>query len=346
MKNTKSVGEYIKDTLFWGFMSMLWYRRSVFRSLPNCTLTQSKLILWLMFCILLVVGISLTINNERNSLSILTNLLFVYELYSLISYYRTFSLLYSIILLVASLVSASVFFRTITYKPHRQENAFVFSPGVHRAMIRAKSTVSLVCAVAMIPLFINFGFGDSLVWKTETASSNPDDTTWTIAENIEVVSNLREEIWETLSSSEKVDTLQVIANIERQYLGLPHELNVIVSRCEESTLASYDDSTHTIEINIEYFDDQTAHEMLDSICHESYHAYQHALCEAYSDTNPKYSNLLAFAEVPQYLAEFSNYNSGSEDPYGYATQLCEVMARRYAQKSVIEYYYKISIALE
>lgn len=204
-----------------------------------------------------------------------------------------------------------------------------------------RTVAVFACAIIVIPMYVSRGLNDSIVWKTVPPSSN-DSPKWTISANIETVSNLQEEMWRNLSATEKLDTLQVVANIERQYLGLPHELNVIISQDEETTYASYNDHTHLIEINIEYLDDRTAHEVLKSLCHECYQSYQHRLCNVYSEMDPKYSELLVFSDVSQYSQEFANYIDGAHDQDGYYSQLCELRARQYAQQSVEEYYSKIN----
>lgn len=338
VKNKKDEFEYIKETVFWSSICMFWYRKSLFRSLPDLTLVQSKIVLWILYIVLLTVGILVTIRGRRNWFSILTITLSIYEIYTLISYYRTFSSFYLIVVCIACGLSFLVFVRVVSrfrFKHEARKNL------VHEALAKSHGALVLICSVIVIPMFVSYGLDDSLIWNSVNASNPADSADWTISNNIEIVGNLREDVWKELSASEKVDTLQVIANIERKYLGLPNELNVKVSLCTEHTLASYDDSTHTITLNIEFFDDQTAHEMLDSICHECFHSYQHRLCELYGDTDQHYADLLLFADIPSYVAEFTDYTDGDDDSLGYYSQLCEVRARQYAQQAVWEYYMKI-----
>lgn len=339
MRNTKDTLEFVKDTCFWCFISMFWYRKSLFRSLPGLSLAQSKTVLWIIFFSFMIAGLCVTIRHRRNGLTVLTITLSIYEAYTIISYYRTFPKFFFSVFCAACFLAFLVYFRALFRRRFKHEAT---KSRASDALAKAHVAMILACSVIVLPLFISFGLDDSLVWSTVTSSKSQDSTEWTVANNIEIVGNLREDVWQELSASEKVDTLQVIANIEQRYLGLPHELNVIVSHCREHTLACYDDSTHTITINIEFFDDQTAHEMLDSICHECFHSYQHRLCEMYDDVDVRYSNLLLFDDIQAYISEFADYADGYEDSSRYYSQMCELRARQYAQQSVYEYYMRLS----
>ena len=192
-------------------------------------------------------------------------------------------------------------------------------------------------------LGINSVFGGTMAFKTTTAEVPNSEAEYTIAANIGTVSNLLQDRWDTLNLNEKANTLQTVANIEASYLGLPHELNVKIDTLRESTIAQYDDRTHTITVSITYLESMPAEEMLDSICHESYHAYQHRLIDAYNSVDVEYRDLLTFYFVPIYEEEFQNYVDGKDDDLAYYFQMCEMKARDYAEESVIDYYNKIEL---
>lgn len=149
-----------------------------------------------------------------------------------------------------------------------------------------------------------------------------------------------------ISVQERVDTLQIVANIECSYLGLPHELSVGAEPMEETTIAFYRDSTHQIRVNIECLESMTAHEMLDAVCHEAYHAYQHRLCDAWKSVGNEYKNLMAFSKVPDYLDNFEHYADGEDDYFKYYFLMCEQTARQYAASAMEDYYWKIEYYLE
>ena len=132
-------------------------------------------------------------------------------------------------------------------------------------------------------------FGDSILKSSVSATVNEQGVSQTISNNIDTVLLLREEEWSQLTTQEKLDTLQTVANIEAHYLGLPNELNVGIANLGEYTLACYNDNTHTISIDLNHLENDSVYDVLDSCCHEAYHSYQHRLVEAYNaaDENSK-----------------------------------------------------------
>lgn len=171
-----------------------------------------------------------------------------------------------------------------------------------------------------------------------------DDTTpvfysnETIEKNIDKLMQLQEDKWVSLSLDERLDILQTIADIERRYLGIPHELNVVYKDIEETDiLGHYLDKTHTITVNTPHLTNDDPFDLLNTICHESYHAYQHRLVEMYNESSEKFKELRVYIDVKDYAEEFANYTSGSEDKLTYFTQTCEEDARDYASSAVYEY---------
>jgi len=212
--------------------------------------------------------------------------------------------------------------------------------------IKNRKKTNILCGLLLI-LFLGLStiFGGFHFFPTVSAENNNALVEVTIANNIDVVSQLDENTWCQLSTQKRLDTLQTVADIETYYLGLPHKLNVELGNLSETTRACYDDSTHVITINIDHFDCDAASEVLGSVCHEAFHAYQYRLCDAYDSVDEEYKNLLIFYEVQNYKQEFSNYVNGKDDAYDYYLQLCENDARSYARKSVADYYMKINTYL-
>lgn len=103
----------------------------------------------------------------------------------------------------------------------------------------------------------------------------------------------------------------------------------------------YNDSTKQIFINKSIFLDKSSEKLLDTVCHEVYHSYQHRLISVYMDMDEKNRNLKIFRNIGIYRSEFCNYKNGSDDFNGYYTQICENDARKYAEERVKEYYKEI-----
>lgn len=345
MRNSNTMGklEYILEHIFWGGLSVLCFRRLLFRSIQGHTLLESKLVLWGLLLSFVLFGILITFSRRRNNISMLVNLLVPYEAYLLVTYYHDMTTFIVIIIAIALVLSIKYFFMIVSPEiKNKKMKSLILRKRAEFGLLGAR-TISAICLMAIvIPLGLSAVFGNSLAFNKKTADVPSDEYECTIANNIDIVSNLRQEVWETLSLAQKAATLQTICNIEAFYLGLPHELNLaIVTIPNARTIAQYNDSTHTVALNIDYLDSMEAEEILDSVCHETFHAYQHRLVDAYESVSDDYKDLLTFHNANKYKDEFSSYIDGDDDPLGYYFQSCESTARVYAADAVNDYYSKI-----
>lgn len=345
--NTLSKGEYIFEHIFWGIISIIWFNNILFRCIEGMTFDQSRLFLWFVLILSATTGIAFTWKKRRNNLSLFVNIIMPYELYSLISYRHTAPVLsWS---LVALSLLLSITYVVLIFKPKirskaKREN--VIWTRLIRSFLGTRTVAACCLSIMILVLGVSSFFSTLYFSPSINPAKRSTNEEVTIAKNIEVVSQLEEEKWNTLSTLEKLNTLQIVANIEAYYLGLPHELNVIAEPLSENTLACYDDRTYVITINIDHLEVDSAHDILDSLCHEARHAYQHRLCDVYDSVSDEQKELLIFYNVQMYKQEFSSYVDGKEDALGYYFQWCESDARSYARESVIDYYSKIETYLE
>lgn len=157
-----------------------------------------------------------------------------------------------------------------------------------------------------------------------------------------MIYRLQEDIWCLLPVQERLDVLQTAANMEQKYLGLSNELNVGAANLEEGVMGCYIENTHEIIIDLDSLMNDTSWEVLDTVCHEAYHNYQHCLVEVFNAAEENSKGLRIFNSVRSYASEFDNYINGKEDFCGYYTQDCETDARAYAEEVVRYYYRKIN----
>lgn len=342
-KNTMGLKRFFYSHLFWGSLFMYWFRVTTFRVADPLSLTQSKFLLWGLVICCTLLGIGLTCKLRRNHLSILVNIALPFELYTLYTYRSCLSQQILISLIAAVILSVAYIFIISTAKisSHRPR-ALIISKRIKHCLLGMRTITS--CCLLLIVASVAAGtlFGVSLTKSSVSPAKEDDDSVWTIANNIDLVCRFSETKWYTLSSEEKTTAMQVIANIECRYLGLPHELTLITASLPGNTLASYDDRTHTIKIDIDHFEESPPEEIIDSICHEAYHAYQYRLCDAYDSMDDQYRSLIDFYDVAFYKQEFKNYSSGEDDFYAYYIQRCEMKARSYAKSAVEEYEYNIN----
>lgn len=339
MQNTKSQGEYIFDHVIYGLLVMIIYRNVLFRSLPELSFSESKFVLWGMYVGLLSLGAALSMKNYRNNISLVSNILLPLELYTLIAYWNTAKSAWIWILTVGLLISMGWFVLVVVtgFKENRKR--------IHRYLIHgfvgARSVAVCSIVLMLAPVALNTVMGNAVVQSNVAPVPGNTENKVTIANNINIVGNLREEVWSELETSEKLATLQIIANIESSYLGLPHSLTVGTEPMEEGTCAYYSDETKEIRINIDYLETSNPRNMCETVCHESHHAYAHRIVEVYASVDDRYKGLLVFKDAPKYQINLSNYNDGDDDYLAYYFQAVEYNARAYASEAVEEYYDRI-----
>lgn len=346
-KCTMTLRGYIISNVYWGLLFMYWFRTIVFRTYDTLSLHQSKILLWGLFVGCILFGIAVTYKTRRNHLSVLVNISLPFEIYTMLSYKNYVSWQTTICLIVALILSAGYILIISTAKtPRRRQRHIIIKRRIAKCLLGTRTIISCCLLFIVLSVASTTLFGNSLTKSSINAYKDDGNNTWTISNNIEQVCLFSEEKWHSLSNKEKTTAMQVIANIECRYLGLPHELTVVTASLSENVAASYDDRTHTININIKHFEDADPLDIIDSICHEAYHAYQHRLCDAYDSVNDQYKTLLDFYDVTFYKEEFADYTNGSDNIYEYYFQHCEIKARNYASSAVDEYEYRIQEYLE
>lgn len=346
-KNTRSKGEYALDHILWGLISWLWFTKSLFRNIEGLSYDRSRLVLLGTLTASILLGLAVTWKRRRNNLSLFVNLALPYEIYTLIVYRETAPVLIRILIITSACLS--VIYTVLVLRPHIRagaRKAVVLWRRLTHSALGIRTIAACCLSVLLLALGASAVFGIAF-FSPSTAADDPlDHEEVTLEENIDVVSRLDEDTWVQLSSREKLDALQTVANIEACYFGLPHALNVISGNLEHNLLACYNDQMHLITIDLHHLEYDSARSVLESLCHEARHAYQHRLCDVYDGTAETQKTLLLFRSVQCFRQEFSNYVEGSDDPMGYYTQQCETDARAYADEATADYYARIHAYLK
>lgn len=181
--------------------------------------------------------------------------------------------------------------------------------------------------------------------KTEEAAVAYGDE-YSFVENVDTMLKLQEDVWKYLSPEERLEVLQCVANCEARYLGIWTPITVKVEELEDGLGGFYRESEYAIYIDRECFLNNSAFDSVETICHESYHAYSFRLVELYLNADEKTKQLLIFEDIKKYAEEFDNYVSGEDDLYTYYQQECEQDAYAYGRQSAREYYQLIEEYLE
>ena len=338
--NTMSPREYLGNHIFWLLIVMLWYRNIFFISLPQISVALSKMILWIFAIVLSTIGWLTTAKRRRNNLSLAVNTILPYEVYTVFAYHSYLPWLVWISIVISG-IAVIVFFCLVMSSPiknHSRKNVIIRRRLKH-VFALSRVLVAVCLLLLIVPTGLRLVFGHGLL-ETNVAPilTSRENEEWTVKNNIDVVCLLTEEEWAQLNEQEKLDVLGVIANIEIRYLGINHELYLKSAVLDEDTAAHYNHRNHEIVIDLDHLRTSEAADVLDSLCHECYHSYQHQMIELYDSAGSKYQNMLVFQHVDDYIEEFNNYSDGSENILDYYYQTTEITARRYASESVVDYY--------
>lgn len=335
MKNTHDRVSFIISSIFWSFASWFWYKGILFKTIGNHTLFESKLILVLFLGLSILFGFLLQQKNRRNGFSIFMNTSIGYGVYTILTYwsYNPKIVFWSIVFTaVLSITYAFLLFRKRTVLTQTKFTKVKTFLGGVQAILTCGCVA--IIGIYTMRITLNSSIADSKISaNTETGSAD-----------FEVLSLLNEENWESLSLDDRTSVLQHVANIERTNLGLPHELNVSIMPLENYKSGNYSDNTHSITISAADIMYNDPMDLVNTICHESYHAYEHRLIDMYESSTEQYEKLKVFEDIVEYRKEFNNYieYSPALDNYvEYYYQLCEVDARDYADIREFEYYVSI-----
>ncbi len=165
----------------------------------------------------------------------------------------------------------------------------------------------------------------STTWKEERNISTPNPV------NLRLI---QEEHWSALSPDARLEVLRGIAATEAEILGLPFPVTVKMATLESRVRGTYQSKNRLITLNQTFVCTGTAPEIVETLAHELYHAYQHCIVDLYLESE-KYQRLMLFsdANAKEYCRELAEYQDGMEGEFdSYYQQQPEVDARAYAQR--------------
>lgn len=346
MSNTNTLEriEYICITLFYAGLFMISYRSLIFQNIYGVTYRDSKAILWCLVIILVIVGIGVSLIHQRNIVNVVTNIAIPYGIFTILIYYdykKTFIHITGLLAIVFFVLCCIQIFKR-KLKSKNKKRVFLKKMrlcfwGLREIM--AGEMLILMGSIAACTLFD----GTLLEASVNAVSGTEKEEKQTIANNIETLLLLQEDEWENLDIEEKLDILQVVANIEADYLGIPNELCVEAGFLKDNVTGCYNDRTHRIIISFDVLNNERPNALLELVCHEAFHGFSWRLVELYDATKEELQDLKIFDEIVFYKEEFENYSDGTGENYeAYYYQRCEQDARNYAQNAVEEYYRRIN----
>ena len=340
-KNTMDLIEYIQNYAFTGEMFLLGYYYTVFISLQGYSAAQSLLVLEVALLCGLALDLLPVLRVVRNGWSILTTMFLILGSYTFVTYYRNYPGLYLGILAVTAAVAASylvwVFVRKNNAEMEPQKK-------FRRRMQQGSMGIKTVAAVIGV-FFILCAAATKYLPQAEdvlckTVYTDED----ALAAHIEELRNLQPEKYAGLTVDEKIQLLQVIANIEGRYLGLDTRITVGCSDLKEDTLGYYRDATKEIQIDMEYLDSEPR-KVVCLLCHEMYHAAQHQYARIYDKLSQEEKKSYFLTEAAIYAKELKDYKNGEEggvyEYFAYYSQSLEREARAYGLASAEQIFERI-----
>lgn len=342
MRDKNSMGElwFLAEHVFWAVIWMVEYKFLFFRSISGLELTESRRILWAMVIGCSAWGICRQRERHRNMYSVMCNLVTAFGMYTVIAYMPVRPVLIRAFL-VGTGILAILYVALIQLQPVRTNSASrrrkIRLFRLEQSIAAVHNTVAVGMTALLLTFFLPLVFGSTLL-NADVAPTNALESGAQEPESyIQTLLLLQEEEWQTLTVKQKLDVLQTVANLEQSYLGLPNELNVSAENTEENVSGYYRDDTHQIVVSLDDLLQRSAGYVLDTVCHEAYHSYQHRLTELYAAVPEESRRLQVFRSVESYAREFGTYEDGQEDFDAYYSQACETDARDYAEKRVSDY---------
>lgn len=328
--------EYISEWLIYGFVTLIWYKNCIFRCLWNYTYAQSRWILFgMMLASFLLAGYLW--RRNRTLWTVFASLLLPYGAYTMMSY-RTILGRQIFWIFVITVLCGTVYIAALLLRPVRDEQKRdqIMCIRRNRCLTSAFSFMAAGMLVFLAPLIIQ-SFTDVTIFRSSLKAYEDGEEKYTLENQVETLLVFQEEKWKLLTVQERLDMLQIVANVEANNLGIPNDVNVAASAMDEHTVAAYNDSAHTINFNLDYLEQMPPRDILNACCHEVYHCYQHRLVDAYRGVDEQMRGLKIFSKAVEYEKEFARYVEGEEDFYTYYGQLCESDARSYAANAVEAY---------
>lgn len=198
-----------------------------------------------------------------------------------------------------------------------------------------------ICIVVGIIGIILFGVS-GYTYKSSTSASY-EDTEAILKQYAVARQNLNENVWPTLTTQQKIDTLQWVCDYECVFdLGCEIPTVQVGYPEEEDVLGEYKNAGNTITINTDHMQNSHVSGVLKTLLHETRHAWQYAMVEMYEDLadnlDAEQLRLSVFQQAMGFQYNFANYTTGSEDFDQYYTQEVEMDSRNWAETSLMQEY--------
>lgn len=329
--NKLSPKAYLFLSVFSSLVAMIIYRGTIFRCLFMGTYNESKATLWLIWAACLVITYIITRKRRRNYLSLFTNTVLPFGIYTIITYDDIHfavacAIMFSVLILCGLFLFGMIWVTDFPDTLNKIKNIIV------HCLCGTKSIVAVCLSVLILYVSGLYAFeSPSIIPAVKPVATIEEDKAEVLEKNLPIITKIEESIWKTLTLDERLDVMQVLANVEKSHLGISHEINVRADSLGLGTYGTYDHTKHEVTINTQVLMDDDSTDAVDTLCHEVRHAYQHDSAEAFLSLDKEYQNLEIFDGMRSFYENFEDYKNASYDGYDdYKNQTVEVDSRRYS----------------
>ena len=300
--NTFTLKDFIIRAVIVYCVTLIIFCLFIFKVIPGCSLLQSKLVLFLL-TVLSFGLIYFEKDERRNYLSIATNVLIPFGIYTTLAYMLLLPIPLGIVwvlLIGLDLVYVGFYF----YKVKRRN---------YNSLLEKSQLVIGLASLLSLVIVLSFTlFGSSIIQSSTKITNNTD--VYMRKYDEKSLKNLHN--WSKLTRKEKLNTLQTICNNERDYLGISARIKVGAGSNLTHAYCQYNNKSKEITFDIS----------------------EYALVESYDTMSSDYSKLFDYRIIATYKKEFSTKVTNKAKYYN---QINESNARSYATDALQDYQNKL-----
>lgn len=351
--NTMGVLWFLLAQLYWGWLAYIFFSARLFSRIISIwsgnllSVSDSRRILILLVLFWGGAGFLLSVKYRRNSWAIAANTLPPYGIYLILETIPQIPIYIKVSVAVIGVLVVLYSIMLITAPIHHKRNrSKVVKKRCAQLVYAAHGLSCTLLCILTITSAAGAILGISVMrpqiaW--DTAAGERADL---LAEFSEELSSLQDERWKKLTLQQKIDLMQLVAQIESGYLGLPDELMVCCETLQPNLKGSYEHENRTVRISQDHLLYDGPADCVRTILHEVYHSYQYHLCSIYEGLDRQYQSMYFLRDASNYMYEFEHYTGGSEDFSEYYNQQCETDSRAYADSRLLAYYQQVQLGWE
>lgn len=332
--------EFLLECIIKSFIIFIWYRNTIFCCISSMSAVRSMVVLVIILLVFSLIW-DFFLVSHRNEKAAWCIAFLTFGIYTVVVYKSIFRVRI-IIIMILTVLATLIFCGMIWHRkiPSQKDRKRVVIRRIYRCMTGILLIMAIASGVLIIPLMVRVFVGHGILKSSIKPVTGYSVENRMLEDSMDLLLLLQEDKWSELDVKARLSVLQTVANIERGYLGISHELIVVSGSLKENILAQYEDATHTIIISLDLLERGSAHDALEGISHECEHAYQARLVEAYENADEKSQKFRLFDKAKVYKSENESYQDGTLDYEAYYFQEKEADARSYS-KEAVEYYYRI-----